>query len=61
MPDGTGLDILAKTYPEKVIDVGIAEGHAVTFAAGMAAEGMILPVCAIYSSFPTRHSGPYCA
>ncbi|MFN8358809.1 MAG: 1-deoxy-D-xylulose-5-phosphate synthase [Candidatus Kapaibacterium sp.] len=53
MPDGTGLDILAKTYPEKVIDVGIAEGHAVTFAAGMATEGMI-PVCAIYSSFLQR-------
>lgn len=53
MPDGTGLDILAKTYPEKVIDVGIAEGHAVTFAAGMATEG-IVPVCAIYSSFLQR-------
>ncbi len=53
MPDGTGLDILAKTYPDKVIDVGIAEGHAVTFAAGMATEGMI-PVCAIYSSFLQR-------
>ncbi len=53
MPDGTGLDILAKTFPERVIDVGIAEGHAVTFAAGMATEGMI-PVCAIYSSFLQR-------
>jgi 1-deoxy-D-xylulose-5-phosphate synthase len=53
MPDGTGLDILAKAYPEKVIDVGIAEGHAVTFAAGMATEG-IVPVCAIYSSFLQR-------
>lgn len=53
MPDGTGLDILAKTYPDKVIDVGIAEGHAVTFAAGMATEG-IVPVCAIYSSFLQR-------
>jgi 1-deoxy-D-xylulose-5-phosphate synthase len=53
MPDGTGLDILAKTYPERVIDVGIAESHAVTFAAGLACEG-IVPVCAIYSSFLQR-------
>lgn len=53
MPDGTGLDILAATYPEKVIDVGIAESHAVTFAAGLACEG-IVPVCAIYSSFLQR-------
>lgn len=53
MPDGTGLDILAKTYPDKMTDVGIAEGHAVTFAAGMATQG-IIPVCAIYSSFLQR-------
>ena len=53
MPDGTGLDILAKTFPERVIDVGIAESHAVTFAAGLACEG-IVPVCAIYSSFLQR-------
>jgi 1-deoxy-D-xylulose-5-phosphate synthase len=53
MPDGTGLDILAKKYPEKMTDVGIAEGHAVTFAAGMATQG-IIPVCAIYSSFLQR-------
>lgn len=53
MPDGTGLDIVSKTFPERVIDVGIAEGHGVTFAAGMAAEGMT-PVCAIYSSFLQR-------
>jgi 1-deoxy-D-xylulose-5-phosphate synthase len=53
MPDGTGLDILAKAFPEKVIDVGIAESHAVTFAAGLAVEG-VTPVCAIYSSFLQR-------
>ena len=53
MPDGTGLDILAKSFPEQVIDVGIAESHAVTFAAGLACEG-IVPVCAIYSSFLQR-------
>jgi 1-deoxy-D-xylulose-5-phosphate synthase len=53
MPDGTGLDILAKTFPERVIDVGIAESHAVIFAAGLACEG-IVPVCAIYSSFLQR-------
>jgi 1-deoxy-D-xylulose-5-phosphate synthase len=53
MPDGTGLNILQEHMPERVIDVGIAEGHAVTFAAGMACEGMI-PVCAIYSSFLQR-------
>ena len=53
MPDGTGLDILAASYPEQVIDVGIAESHAVTFAAGLACEG-IVPVCAIYSSFLQR-------
>jgi 1-deoxy-D-xylulose-5-phosphate synthase len=47
------LDILAKTFPERVIDVGIAESHAVTFAAGLACEG-IVPVCAIYSSFLQR-------
>jgi len=53
MPDGTGLDILQKAMPEKYFDVGIAEQHAVTFAAGMATEGFT-PVCAIYSSFLQR-------
>jgi 1-deoxy-D-xylulose-5-phosphate synthase len=53
MPDGTGLNILQKEIPEKFFDVGIAEQHAVTFAAGMATEGMI-PVCAIYSTFLQR-------
>ncbi|MES2766447.1 MAG: 1-deoxy-D-xylulose-5-phosphate synthase [Bacteroidota bacterium] len=53
MPDGTGLDILAKEFPERVFDVGIAESHAVTCAAGMATEGLV-PVCAIYSSFLQR-------
>jgi 1-deoxy-D-xylulose-5-phosphate synthase len=53
MPDGTGLDILQSQMPEKFFDVGIAEQHAVTFAAGMATEGYI-PVCAIYSTFLQR-------
>ena len=53
MPDGTGLDILQKAMPERYFDVGIAEQHAVTFAAGMATEGFT-PVCAIYSSFLQR-------
>ena len=53
MPDGTGLDRFAKEFPERVYDVGIAEQHAVTFAAGLAAEGL-RPVCAIYSTFLQR-------
>ena len=53
MPDGTGLNQLAQEVPDKFFDVGIAEQHAVTFAAGMATEGMI-PVCAIYSTFLQR-------
>lgn len=53
MPDGTGLDILQKQYPDKVYDVGIAEGHGVTFAAGLATQGMV-PVVAIYSTFLQR-------
>jgi 1-deoxy-D-xylulose-5-phosphate synthase len=53
MPDGTGLDILQKAFPEKFFDVGIAEQHAVTFAAGMATEGFT-PVVAIYSTFLQR-------
>ncbi|MFZ4619723.1 MAG: 1-deoxy-D-xylulose-5-phosphate synthase [Bacteroidota bacterium] len=53
MPDGTGLDILQKAIPERFFDVGIAEQHAVTFAAGMATEGYI-PVVAIYSTFLQR-------
>lgn len=53
MPDGTGLNILQKNYPEKFFDVGIAEQHAVTFAAGMSTEGYI-PVVAIYSTFLQR-------
>lgn len=53
MPDGTGLDILQKAHPDKFFDVGIAEQHAVTFAAGMATEGFT-PVVAIYSSFLQR-------
>lgn len=53
MPDGTGLSILQKEMPERFFDVGIAEQHAVTFAAGMATEGYI-PVVAIYSTFLQR-------
>jgi 1-deoxy-D-xylulose-5-phosphate synthase len=53
MPDGTGLDILQKNIPERFFDVGIAEQHAVTFAAGLATQGMI-PVVAIYSTFLQR-------
>ncbi|WP_147127663.1 1-deoxy-D-xylulose-5-phosphate synthase [Shimia ponticola] len=53
MPSGTGLNILADAMPKRVFDVGIAEQHAVTFAAGLAATG-IKPFCAIYSSFLQR-------
>jgi len=53
MPDGTGLMAFKKAYPERFFDVGIAEQHAVTFAAGLASEGM-RPVCAIYSTFMQR-------
>jgi 1-deoxy-D-xylulose-5-phosphate synthase len=53
MPSGTGTTAFAKTYPDRFFDVGIAEGHAVTFAAGLATEG-IRPVCAIYSTFLQR-------
>ena len=53
MPAGTGLDIFGKAFPERTFDVGIAEQHAVTFAAGMAAEGY-RPFCAIYSTFLQR-------
>jgi 1-deoxy-D-xylulose-5-phosphate synthase len=53
MPSGTGLDRFAKIFPDRCFDVGIAEQHAVTFAAGMATEGM-RPFCAIYSTFLQR-------
>ncbi len=53
MPDGTGLDILQKEFPKNYFDVGIAEEHAVTFAAGLATQGVI-PVVAIYSTFLQR-------
>ncbi len=53
MPSGTGLDIMAKRFASRVFDVGIAEQHGVTFAAGMAAAGL-RPVCAIYSTFLQR-------
>ncbi|MFC6620683.1 1-deoxy-D-xylulose-5-phosphate synthase [Novosphingobium panipatense] len=53
MPTGTGLDKFAQMFPERSFDVGIAEQHAVTFAAGLAAQGM-RPFCAIYSTFLQR-------
>jgi 1-deoxy-D-xylulose-5-phosphate synthase len=53
MADGTGLDRFAKEFPERFYDVGIAEQHAITFAAGLATEGM-KPVAAIYSTFLQR-------
>ena len=53
MPSGTGLDIFAKSFPARTFDVGIAEQHAVTFAAGLATEGY-KPFCAIYSTFLQR-------
>ncbi|MEY3730643.1 MAG: hypothetical protein RLZZ57_1399 [Pseudomonadota bacterium] len=53
MPSGTGLDLFAKKFPRRSFDVGIAEQHAVTFAAGLATEGL-KPFCAIYSSFLQR-------
>ena len=53
MPSGTGVDIFGKRFPERTFDVGIAEQHAVTFAAGLAADGM-KPFAAIYSTFLQR-------
>ncbi len=53
MPDGTGIQSFERAHPDRVYDAGIAEQHAVTFAAGMATEGM-RPVCAIYSTFLQR-------
>ena len=53
MPSGTGLDKFGDVYPDRTFDVGIAEQHAVTFAAGLATEGY-KPVCAIYSTFLQR-------
>ena len=53
MPSGTGLDKFAELFPSRIFDVGIAEQHAVTFSAGLAAEGL-KPFCAIYSTFLQR-------
>ena len=53
MPEGTGLDEFRHTFPQRFFDVGIAEEHAATFAAGLAAEGL-KPVVAVYSSFAQR-------
>ena len=53
MPSGCGMTVVQKAFPERVFDVGIAEGHAVTFSAGMAKAGLV-PYCNIYSSFMQR-------
>ena len=53
MPSGTGMDLFGQRFPTRMFDVGIAEQHAVTFAAGLAADGM-KPFCAIYSTFLQR-------
>ena len=53
MPSGTGLDLFGQRFPDRTFDVGIAEQHAVTFAAGLAADGM-KPFCALYSTFLQR-------
>ncbi|MBM6594595.1 1-deoxy-D-xylulose-5-phosphate synthase [Microvirga pudoricolor] len=53
MPSGTGIDLFGKEFPDRTFDVGIAEQHAVTFAAGLATEGY-KPFCAIYSTFLQR-------
>jgi 1-deoxy-D-xylulose-5-phosphate synthase len=53
MPSGTGLDLFEKEFPNRCFDVGIAEQHAVTFAGGLATEGL-KPFCAIYSTFLQR-------
>jgi 1-deoxy-D-xylulose-5-phosphate synthase len=53
MPDGTGLSLFAERFPKRCFDVGIAEQHAVTFSAGMAAGGL-KPFCALYSTFLQR-------
>ncbi|MBM4186549.1 MAG: 1-deoxy-D-xylulose-5-phosphate synthase [Gemmatimonadetes bacterium] len=53
MPSGTGTSVFQKAWPERFFDVGIAEGHAVTFAGGLATQG-VRPVCAIYSTFLQR-------
>ncbi len=53
MPGGTGMNIFGQSFPERMFDCGIAEQHAVTFAAGMAADGF-KPFCAIYSTFLQR-------
>jgi len=53
MPSGTGVDMFGQRFPDRAFDVGIAEQHAVTFAAGLAAQGM-RPFCAIYSTFLQR-------
>jgi 1-deoxy-D-xylulose-5-phosphate synthase len=53
MPDGTGIDKVLERFPDRAFDVGIAEQHCITFAAGMSCEGL-KPVCAIYSTFLQR-------
>ena len=55
MPSGTGMDIFGNKFPKRMFDVGIAEQHAVTFAAGIATEGY-KPYAAIYSTFFKEHT-----
>ena len=55
MPSGTGMDIFGKKFPSRMFDVGIAEQHGVTFAAGLATEGY-KPYAAIYSTFYKEHT-----
>lgn len=59
MGGGTGLNLFQKQFPDRCFDVGIAEQHAVTFAAGLATEGL-KPFCAIYSSFLQRAYDQVC-
>ena len=59
MASGTGLEKFANVYPKRFFDVGIAEQHAVTFAAGLATEGM-LPVVAVIPPFYKEHMTRYC-
>jgi 1-deoxy-D-xylulose-5-phosphate synthase len=59
MPSGTGLDLFGKAFPDRTFDVGIAEQHGVTFAAGLAAEGF-KPFAAIYSTFCSAPTTRWC-
>ena len=60
MPSGTGMDLFGKKFPDRMFDVGIAEQHAITFAAGLATEGY-KPYAAIYSTFPSESIRSSCS